>query len=211
MIKNLIFDFGDIFINLDKGATHSALAKFGVLNIDADAMQVVHQYEEGKISTTAFVTFFSKKYAVPKKDLITAWNAILLDFPLHRLSFVKALADSKKYRLFLLSNTNDLHITWIQNNWGKELYATFKNCFEQFYLSRVHTEQMFDIHVRQTCLLRNISKSLDNHCLSNKKLLFFQTSSVFTAVKHKTCSSHLQIFCLMTRPHWPRANIVCQT
>ncbi|MDG1039540.1 MAG: HAD family phosphatase [Polaribacter sp.] len=169
MIKNLIFDFGDIFINLDKGATHSALAKFGVLNIDADAMQVVHQYEEGKISTTAFVTFFSKKYAVPKKDLITAWNAILLDFPLHRLSFVKALADSKKYRLFLLSNTNDLHITWIQNNWGKELYATFKNCFEQFYLSHEISFRKPNAETYQFVLKENNLKASETFFIDDTK------------------------------------------
>ncbi|HCY98202.1 MAG TPA: haloacid dehalogenase, partial [Polaribacter sp.] len=64
-----------------------------------------------------------------------AWNAILLDFPEKRLKFIQELAKNKKYRLFLLSNTNDLHISWIQNDWGIELYTAFKNCFEQFYLS----------------------------------------------------------------------------
>ena len=67
-------------------------------------------------------------------------NAILLDFPLHRLEFLKELNASKKYRLFLLSNTNELHISWIQNDWGIELYNEFKRCFEQFYLS--HEIQM---------------------------------------------------------------------
>ena len=33
MIKNIIFDFGDIFINLDKKATHKELEKLGVSNI----------------------------------------------------------------------------------------------------------------------------------------------------------------------------------
>ncbi|MDP5093445.1 MAG: HAD family phosphatase, partial [Polaribacter sp.] len=30
MIKNIIFDFGDIFINLDKEATYREMAKLGV-------------------------------------------------------------------------------------------------------------------------------------------------------------------------------------
>jgi FMN phosphatase YigB (HAD superfamily) len=51
------------------------------------------------------------------------------------LRFIQELAESKKYRLFLLSNTNDLHISWIKNNWGLKLYNSFKICFEQFYLS----------------------------------------------------------------------------
>ena len=67
--------------------------------------------------------------------MIKAWNAILLDFPLHRLHFLQELNAKQKYRLFLLSNTNELHITWIKNNWGIALYNEFKAHFEGFYLS----------------------------------------------------------------------------
>lgn len=135
MIKNVIFDFGDVFINLDKPAVLKNLAKFGIKEVDKESMQVIYQYEKGKISTDYFVLFFHEKFEIPKEGFIFAWNSILLDFPIRRLAFLKSLALSKKQRLFLLSNTNELHISWIQNNWGKELYAEFKNCFEQFYLS----------------------------------------------------------------------------
>lgn len=136
MIKNIIFDFGDIFINLDKEATYKEMAKLGVTNISEDMIATYYQYEMGLISTDEFVSFYQQKFPqLNRTDLINAWNAILLDFPIKRLTFLKELAASKKYRLFLLSNTNDLHISWIQKNWGKEVYETFKNCFEQFYLS----------------------------------------------------------------------------
>ena len=135
MIKNIIFDFGDIFINLDKQATYNELAKLGVSEISEEMMKVYHQYEMGLISTDEFVGFFHKQFQISKEDLIRSWNAILLDFPLQRLEFLKELEASKKYRLFLLSNTNDLHISWIQNDWGMDLYNEFKNCFEQFCLS----------------------------------------------------------------------------
>ncbi len=135
MIKNIIFDFGDIFINLDKEATYKELAKLGVTEITDEMLQQYYQYEMGLISTEEFINFFYEKFSIPKKDLIFAWNAILLDFPKHRLEFLKTLVATNKYRIFLLSNTNDLHISWIQNDWGMELYNEFKNCFEQFYLS----------------------------------------------------------------------------
>ncbi|MCI2229690.1 HAD hydrolase-like protein [Polaribacter sp. MSW13] len=135
MIKNIIFDFGDIFINLDKQATYKEMAKLGVTNISNEMMAVYHQYEKGLISTDEFVDFYHQTSNINKSDLIRAWNAILLDFPKNRFQFIKELSASKKYRLFLLSNTNELHISWIQENWGIELYNEFKNCFEQFYLS----------------------------------------------------------------------------
>ena len=135
MIKNIVFDFGDIFINLDKEATFKELAKLGVDEITDEMMAVAHQYEKGEVSTDEFIEFFYQKFSVHKTDLVRAWNAILLDFPKHRLEFLKKLATSNKYRLFLLSNTNEMHIKWIQNDWGNELYTEFKSCFEQFYLS----------------------------------------------------------------------------
>lgn len=135
MIKNIVFDFGDVFINLDKEATFVALAKLGVDEMADEMLAIAKQYEVGAISTEVFVSFFQKEFSIASDQLIDAWNAILLDFPKHRLQFLKDLATSNKYRLFLLSNTNELHISWIQNDWGMNLYNEFKSCFEQFYLS----------------------------------------------------------------------------
>lgn len=135
MIKNIVFDFGDIFINLDKEATFKELAKLGVHSVSDQMLTIAHQYEKGEIVTEDFISYFKKEFLLTKEELILAWNAILLDFPIQRLQFLKTLAESKKYRLFLLSNTNDLHIKWIRNDWGEVLYQEFKNCFEQFYLS----------------------------------------------------------------------------
>ena len=135
MIKNIIFDFGDIFINLDKEATAKALAQLGITEISEETLMICQQYEMGLLSTTSFIDFFETKFQVPSEKLITAWNAILLDFPAHRLKFIQELAKNANYNLFLLSNTNELHISLIQENWGMHLYNTFKNCFGYFYLS----------------------------------------------------------------------------
>lgn len=143
MIKNIIFDFGDIFINLDKEGTYKEMAKLGVSEISEDMVAVYHQYEKGLISTDDFIGFYDEKFPnIKPSALVFAWNAVLLDFPKKRLAFLKELVESKKYRLFLLSNTNDLHISWIQNSLGMEMYNEFKNCFEQFYLSH-------EIHFRK--------------------------------------------------------------
>lgn len=135
MLKNIIFDFGDIFINLDKEATVNALAQLGVSDISEETVRVCQHYEMGMLSTKSFVDFFEAKFQISSEKLIAAWNAILLDFPQHRLLFLQKLAKNTNYNLFLLSNTNELHISWIQENWGMPLYNTFKNCFDHFYLS----------------------------------------------------------------------------
>lgn len=135
MIKNIVFDFGDVFINLDKKKFAKGLQELGISLDSEELLPILHQYEMGAVSTADFCDFLEEKLAIPREKLSAAWNAILLDFPEKRLKFIQELAKNKKYRLFLLSNTNDLHISWIQNDWGIELYTAFKNCFEQFYLS----------------------------------------------------------------------------
>ena len=142
MIKNIIFDFGDVFINLNKDATHDALQKLGVTSITPEMMEVYYSYEKGLLTSRDFIAHFHGKFGIAKMDLLKAWNAILLDFPEHRFHFIKRLAASKKYRLFLLSNTNELHIDWIQKDWGNKIWEEFKNCFEKFYLSH-------EIHLRK--------------------------------------------------------------
>ena len=135
MIKNIIFDFGDIFINLDKEATYREMAKLGVSKITPQMIQVYQEYEKGLMETSDFINYFSSSFPILNKDLIFACNAVLLDFPVNRLRFLQEIAHSEKYRLFLLSNTNDLHITSVKNSVGIPFFTEFKNCFEQFYLS----------------------------------------------------------------------------
>ena len=135
MIKNIVFDFGDIFINLDKKLFAEELQKIHISQESEEVLPILQQYEMGLVSTDKFLTFFEERLSVSQDKLKRAWNSILLDFPKERLRFIQNLSESKKYRLFLLSNTNDLHISWIQQNWGMEQYNAFKICFEQFYLS----------------------------------------------------------------------------
>ena len=155
MIKNIIFDFGDIFINLDKQGTYKAMATLGVTEITQEMMEVYHQYEKGLMTTDAFIGFFYEKFNIPKTDLIKAWNAVLLDFPQRRLDFLTELAQSQKYRLFLLSNTNDLHIKWVQGSLGDEFYSKFKNAFEQFYLSHEINFRKPDVEIYEFVLKEN--------------------------------------------------------
>lgn len=141
-IKTLIFDFGDVFINLDKeGAMQNALRLFKLDTFD-DAMITTNiKYEIGKISTLEFIEFYASKFQnLTKNQIIEAWNYIIKDFPKYRLNFIKDLALKKDYKLILLSNTNTMHIDYIKEN--VSFYDEFKNCFDAFYLSQV-------IHLRK--------------------------------------------------------------
>ena len=111
MIKTLIFDFGDVFINLNKESTLIELQKLGITSFSEEMLQINIQYESGRINTETFVSSYLELFPNQKgEQLSAAWNAIILDFPEYRLEFIEELSKSKKHQLILLSNTNDLHI-----------------------------------------------------------------------------------------------------
>lgn len=136
MIKTIVFDFGDVFINLNKKAPLIELNRLGISSFDNKMLQLNIDYEIGLISTRTFIDSYIKLF--PTLNTVTisaAWNAIILDFPEHRLKFIEALSESKKFQLILLSNTNELHIKKVFQKMTMERYLRFKNCFDFFYLS----------------------------------------------------------------------------
>ncbi|KGK31433.1 HAD-IA family hydrolase [Cellulophaga sp. E6(2014)] len=136
MIKNIIFDFGDIFINLDKLAVFKALANVGYIEVTPELDDIFKAYEMGLMTSENFILKLNQIFpSATPKELKDAWNSILLDFPENRLLFLEQLAAEKKYRLFLLSNTNEIHIDYVINAMGEAQFNRFKDCFEKFYLS----------------------------------------------------------------------------
>lgn len=141
MINAIIFDFGDIFINLDKPATISGLQKLGMKEWNDEFDQLNLSFEVGAISPEDFIGGFQKQLPnASKEDILRAWNAVLADFPFYRLEFLQKL--SKKYRLFLLSNTDSIHINTFEEKSGISFYKDFYACFEKVYFS-------FDIGMRK--------------------------------------------------------------
>ncbi len=135
MIKSIVFDFGNIFLNLDiDGATQNALKLFKLKKFPEEMIAVNSLYEQGLISSEEFMEFYSDNFPnIPEEKLIDNWNYMLKDFPENRLDFLKELKKSSKYKLILLSNTNEIHINWVKENIA--FYEDFKNCFDKFYLS----------------------------------------------------------------------------
>lgn len=143
MVRNIIFDFGDVFINLDKLVVFRAMDHYGITgNLGAfDAINKL--FETGRISPEEFLDSLQGILRnVPRKEIVDIWNSMLLDFPEYRLEYIEQLAQEGNYRLFLLSNTNAIHIPHVAEKMGRIHYERFKNSFEGFYLSH-------EIHLRK--------------------------------------------------------------
>lgn len=112
------------------------LEAFGFRELTDDLDLLCKEYETGLISSERFIKGLKSRFPdASEVDLINAWNSILLDFPEYRLVFLEKLCAEKSHRLFLLSNTNDIHIGHVITTMGRKRFQRFKNCFEEFYLS----------------------------------------------------------------------------
>jgi putative hydrolase of the HAD superfamily len=135
MIKTIIFDFGDVFLDLDKAATKRELERMEISDLSEEILQQNQKYEKGLITSEDFIESWCETYPqLSSENFKESWNAILLHFPEHRLKFLQDLQKEGKYRLILLSNTNDIHIEWVKENVG--FFEEFRNCFDAFYLSQ---------------------------------------------------------------------------
>jgi len=142
-IKNIIFDLGGVIMNIDNQLTEDAFVKMGATDFrnyfgHGFADSFFMDYESGKIPDHQFIHDLRKMILVNHSDdaIIAAWNALLLDFPPERIELLKAL--KKQYRLFLLSNTNALHMTSFQKIYADHFGSEkLDDHFERTYYSHL--------------------------------------------------------------------------
>ena len=138
-IDNIIFDLGNVILNIDYQNTIDAFEKIGVMDASnfyskSSQLNIFSQLETGRISEQDFILEIQK--FAPKASstqIINAWNAILQDLPNERLEILKKIKD--KFSIFLLSNTNSIHIEKIIDNLGIKKYKEFYNLFDKVYYS----------------------------------------------------------------------------
>eukprot|EP01041_Mallomonas_annulata_P037369 gene37369-60648_t len=111
----IIFDLGGVILPIDYNKTADAFKDLGLTNFDelysqANQSGLFDRFEIGEISAQHFIN--SILDYLPSQSnankVVTAWNAMLLDFPQENLEFLAEVKSQK--RTFLLSNTNEIHV-----------------------------------------------------------------------------------------------------
>ncbi len=113
-IKHIIFDLGGVILNIDYQLTEKAFIEAGITNF-AELYSQLRQtdlfdkFEVGAMSATDFVAELQKAAPnnISEAQVLNAWNAMILEYPLRRLQILQQLR--LYYDLFLLSNTNEVH------------------------------------------------------------------------------------------------------
>ncbi|HLN96445.1 MAG TPA: HAD family phosphatase [Flavobacterium sp.] len=169
MTDTIIFDFGDIFINLRHDLVAARFAALGLHAWNPEMQEANRQFEMGRISDDDYLSTLTR-FATPgtaPSDVRDAWNTILGDFPRYRLEFLQSL--SKQYRLFLLSNTDAIHIRHFEEREGESFIKDFYGCFEKTYFS-------FEMGMRKPDE-SIFSYILDRHQLVPERTLFVDDRS----------------------------------
>ena len=113
-IRNILFDLGGVLLDLDFSKSITAFKTLGWkeqnLEVSVHADSVFLGFEVGKYSPREFRANIRPTLALSNNDLQIddAWNAMLLGIPDERIAYLKQL--SVEYQLYLLSNTNEIHI-----------------------------------------------------------------------------------------------------
>lgn len=114
-INNIIFDLGGVIINIDYDKSIQELQKLCKDNCSIAYSQKEQSHlfdllETGACSNAEFRNGLRDTYKIDATDdqIDEAWNAMLLDIPQERIDLLLDLG--KKYRIFLLSNTNAIHL-----------------------------------------------------------------------------------------------------
>jgi putative hydrolase of the HAD superfamily len=155
-IKNIIFDYGNVIFKIDFKKTQEAFENLGISNVDSFFAHKGHHslfdnFETGKISAAQFrdgIRDYAQNPKLSDEQINDAWNSLLIGVDEGNHDLLLNLKG--KYRIFLLSNINEIHLEYI-NNYLKSTFNLNSNngFFEKIYYShligkRKPNQEIFD-------------------------------------------------------------------
>lgn len=146
MIDALVFDFGGVLLNLDMERTYQQLGELMGRSIeggpaDGELFDVFIKYEKGLVTDETVIWNIQRMSEgdPSPREIVAAWNAMLLGWNPKRFDMLRRLRES--YKIYLLSNTNHMHLTWIYRHMAREygIVDFDEQFFDQtFYSHLIH-------------------------------------------------------------------------
>lgn len=192
-IKNVIFDLGDVIIDISipgtiaKFAGRSGLSHARVKEIYSSS-GIFLDYEKGKISDEEFHSGANSLFGTNMsfEEFCDIWNGMLIRIPAERLRLLDKV--SAQFRIFLLSNTNDIHLKCFNQMMeevspGKPLGSYFEKAYYSHHLGmRKPDAEIFEFVLQENDLSPAETLFLDDNAenISGASRLGIQA----TIVKH---------------------------
>jgi epoxide hydrolase-like predicted phosphatase len=144
MIKNLIFDFGGVIIDINPIRVGQSFKEMGVKNIEkvhelAVSRGLYLDLEKGLITPAGFREGLREVSGLKLTDeqIDGAWNSMIIGFPKSRFELLKQLKNN--YNIYLLSNTNEIHYNYF-NQYAIDNLGV--NCLDDFFTKCFYSHQM---------------------------------------------------------------------
>jgi len=139
-IKNIIFDFGDVICDIDFNRTVAAFSRLSKSTLSISVENYIHHpvfggLEKGDISLAEFRNEVRHLLQTDASDdaIDEAWAQVIINSDQERMNMLKHL--KQHYRLFLLSNTNDIHIDTAFQRINSSFDVDFRSMFDEVYFS----------------------------------------------------------------------------
>ena len=176
-IKNIIFDFGGVILNIDYKLTERAFAELGLTDFDTIYSQATQKelfdvMEKGLITPAEFRVEIRKfiDKDVSDEQIDKAWNSMLLDLPEERVKLLSEL--KKKYRLFLLSNTNEIH------------HHAFSGYMQKKFNRDIFSDDFIKAYFSHKVNMRKPDAEIFNHVLKEQNLRKEETLFIDDSIQH---------------------------
>jgi putative hydrolase of the HAD superfamily len=140
-IKNLLFDLGGVIINIDflmvaQSFNHLSGKDISFIRQQVEERRLFYHHEVGEWTDAEFRTTVNHmlETSLTDEQIDAAWNSMLFDIPQERIDLLISLR--KKYNLFLLSNTNAIHIREVNRILQRDnRVSTLEELFDKTYYS----------------------------------------------------------------------------
>lgn len=170
--KLIIFDLGNVLIDVDVRKSIEAYKNIGVSNVEniltnsAAIGGVFADLERGLISISDFCESIRQmaKKNILDIDIINALNAMIGSFPIANVRLIERL--KVKHTVVLLSNTNEIHKKYFDAL--AEGYASLSDLFDKTWYSH-------EMHMSKPSQ-EIFNKVLDYHGVKPNKAVFFDDS-----------------------------------
>jgi putative hydrolase of the HAD superfamily len=140
MISNVVFDLGGVIITLDRQRAVERFERMGLRAVDElldvyEQQGIFLELETGRIDAEGFRCKLSEMVGkeVSKEEVVAGWLGFMLDVPQHKLDYIEGLR--KRYRVFLLSNTNSIVMDWAESKDFCPAGRPLSSYFDRIYAS----------------------------------------------------------------------------
>ncbi|MCD8292810.1 MAG: HAD family phosphatase [Prevotellaceae bacterium] len=140
MIKNLVFDFGGVIVDISRERAVEAFYRLGLKDADKRLDKyhqtgIFQELEEGKLSADEFRVELGKLcgHTLTGEEVRQGWLGFMLQVDMVRLEFLERLRPA--YRLLLLSNTNPYIMSWARSEAFTPVGKPLDAYFDGLYLS----------------------------------------------------------------------------